>query len=159
MRTAPCVPVYNTVEKAEGSSDRWPVSIEVIEPEDALVSVSPGSYRIPRRAPSPPPAPRVHRLSAKKAAVLADRVAKQELKKRRKIPPRNKRFCKLCHVSCNGSKTFYDHLNSKSHRLQVANKECPPRCVPCSRTFESHIHLERHKNSAGHLKVVTKQFY
>lgn len=51
------------------------ITVEVIEPEE--------EYRIPRQDPSPKPAPRVHYLSKMKAAVLADKVAKQELNKKK----------------------------------------------------------------------------
>ena len=155
MRSALSVPVLKTVETRKS----WEITVDVIEPEveqPTPLLLPQGTYRIPRRPVPAEPAPRVHRLSKKKAAVLADKVAKQDLKRRRKVPPRNKRYCGLCHVSCNGSKTFYDHIQSKAHRIRLANKESPPRCIACNRTFESHLHLSRHTNSAGHLKVVTK---
>ena len=140
------------------------VTVEVIEPEDELqvgpvasASVPEIEVRIPRRAPQPNPKPRAHRLSKKKAAVLADRVAKREAKKNRRVPPRHKRFCKLCTVSCNSAKSYYDHTHSRGHLTRVQNARRTPRCVECNRTFESHGHLERHRNGLAHLKVATRK--
>lgn len=143
VRSAPGVLVGAPTEINEPS-----VTIEVIEPDFDVP--------IPRLPPPPPLKPRTHRLSKKKSAVLADRVAKREVKKNRKVPPRNKRFCKVCVVSCNSAKTFYDHLNSRRHRIRVENKRSTPRCLECNRDFETHEHLKRHKNGAAHLKIVTK---
>ena len=130
-------------------------------PAPALRSIpapASSSYRIPRREPPPPPppAPRAHRLSKKKAAVLADKQAKREIKKNRKVPPRNRRFCRICNVSCNSAKVFYDHINSRGHRVQAENAKKTPYCAVCKRTFESHTHLERHKNGAAHFKVISR---
>lgn len=158
VRSAPRAPA-SIAEKT--TSSQYPVTVEVCEPDDkrplpALPSPS-SHYRIPRLPLKPDvPAPRVHRLSKKKAAVLADKVAKRERKQRQKKTPRHKRFCKTCQISCNSATVFYDHINSRSHRLRVENKKRPPFCVQCNRNFESHIHLNRHKNGAAHLKVVTK---
>ena len=143
------------------------VSVEVIEPKESinrLALPSPSStapYRIPR-LPVPVPAsssvkPAVRRLSAKKAAVLADRVAKRERKAKRKVCPRSRRFCKLCNVYANSAKAFFDHNNSRKHRIQVENKAKPPICKPCNRVFECHSILRTHQNSLAHLKVVGKK--
>lgn len=154
MRTAPGAFV---------SQPSNPVSIDVIEPEDPptprLALPSPtDSYRIPRVSLSVP-APikkKVYRLSKKKASVLADKQFKRERKQKRKVVPRNKRLCKTCDVSCNSAKTFYDHIHSRSHRTRVENRKKTPKCFPCDRVFESHQHLERHRNGAAHLKVVCR---
>lgn len=136
-----------------------PITIEVIEPAETNTPNTnffiEDQYRIPRRPP-PTEKPKVHRLSKKKAKVLAEKQAKRDLKIKKKTPPRNKRFCKLCNVSCNGSKTFYDHINSRSHRVRQENKRQKPYCKICERLFESHGHLERHLNGSAHLKVVLK---
>ena len=158
VRSAPGIVVKQPVPHRQTS-----VSIEVLEPAD---------HPLPRLALPPPPSektshiPRlpasasikkkVHRLSAKKAAVLADKQAKLERKQNRKICSRNKRFCKTCGISCHSAKTFYDHVNSRAHRIRVENRKSTPRCIPCDRVFESHGHLERHQNGAAHLKVVCR---
>lgn len=138
-------------------------SIEVLEPEGpppktlALPS-SRERYRIPRKSvPLDKPIKKVQRLSAKKAKALADRVAKKELKAKRRVPPRNKRYCKLCDISCNSAQTFYDHINSKGHRTREKNKKKTPRCTACDRVFDSHEVLKRHENGKEHLKVVLSQ--
>lgn len=116
-------------------------------------------YRIPRLPlPKPSSAPKVHRLSNRKSAVLADKQAKKDhkVKQKKKNVPRHKRFCKVCQVSCNSAKVFYDHTKSKGHRIRVENKKCTPHCDICDRTFESHEHLSRHRNGAAHLKVVLR---
>lgn len=155
MRIAPGVPVSKTVETYKNSEG---ITVQVEEPIINSDPIFDSTYRIPRRPPSPPrQPPKIQRLSKKKAGILADKVAKQELKKKKKVPPRHKRFCKLCQVSCNGTKTFYDHTNSRAHRTRLENKKNPPRCIPCSKTFESHSHLLRHINGAAHQKVVIKQ--
>ena len=135
------------------------VTVEVIEPEEARVlpplPLPPPTkpYRIPRRPPPPVPLKKsVKKLNKRKEAVLADKLAKQEAKKKKKNCPRAKRFCKICEISCNGTKTFYDHLQSRAHRIKVQNARSPPKCTVCDRLFESHGHLERHKNGAAHLK-------
>ena len=109
------------------------VSVEVLEPEDQrsprLALPDPSSSSTPYRTPRSVPAPikrTTHRLSARKAAVLADKEFKRESKRNRKVCPWYKRFCKVCGVSGNGANAFYDHINSRSHRIQVANaKETP----------------------------------
>ena len=80
-------------------SEPGEVTVEVIEPEDhpktPLALPSPDSDQIGRipRKPSPTSVePRVHRLSKKKAAVLADKQAKRDRKIKKKVAPRNKRF-------------------------------------------------------------------
>ena len=98
------------------------VSVEVLEPQDpplpTLALPPPASakpYRIPR-IPLSAPAPikkKVHRLSKKKAAVLADKQFKLESKQNRKVCPRNKRFCKTCALSCNSAKTFNVLIGSR----------------------------------------------
>ena len=140
------------------------VSVEVLEPEDptpprlALPGPSSSSapYRIPRSVPAPIKRT-THRLSARKAAVLADKEFKRERKRNRKVCPRYKRYCRVCSVSGNSAKAFYDHIQSKSHRIQVANAKQTPRCIPCNRVFESHGHLKCHQNGAAHLKVICEQ--
>lgn len=156
VRSAPGAVVKFPIREAP------PVTVEVIEPEDRpsaapkLLPPSVPTYRIPRR--SPPPAPvikkKVQRLSRRKAAVLADKVNKQEAKARKKVCPRSKRYCKICKLSCNSSKTFYDHKQSRAHRIRVENAKKTPECTRCDRIFESHEHLQRHLNGAAHLKVV-----
>lgn len=159
------------------------ITVEVIEPEEepnkelftGLRSLPPPAYRIPRR-PNPsstkssaslhrasgrrvtsPDKPRSHRLSKKRAAIFADKEFKRQAKKTKKSNvPSHQRYSKICEVSCNGPKTFADHVKSKSHRIQVKNVRKTPVCTPCGRLFESHGHLERHINGADHLKVVTK---
>ena len=137
------------------------VAVEVLEPEDStprLALPAPSasaSYRIPRLPPAPEPIkPTIRRLSAKKAAVLADRVAKRERKANRKVVPRSRRFCKLCNVYSNSAKSFFDHTHSRKHRIQVENRLNTPRCEPCDRIFECHGQLRTHLNSAKHLSVV-----
>ena len=155
MRSAPRTLVHTAA--AEPNYKPPQVTVEVIEPQ----SPPPPPYRIPRRDPIPPRQsqivkPRTHRLSKKKAFVLADKVFKQEAKKNKKHCPRSKRFCKICKVSCNGPKTFYDHLKSRSHQNQVRIKrEGEPYCSDCNRTFESFSHLKHHRDGAAHLKVVS----
>lgn len=174
VRSAPRVPVPLTVEPADKN---YPVSVDVIEPDDThplpalpaptLRSVpfsASGSsaephplsstYRIPRSVPAPTPAPRVYRLSKKKAAVLADKVAKREAKQRRKVEPRKRQYCALCKISCNSRKVYIDHIHSRGHRIRRENAAKKPRCYTCGRDFESHEHLNRHRQGAAHLRVV-----
>ena len=139
------------------------VSVKVLEPQDPPLRKlalppppSANTNRIPR-IPLSAPAPvkqKVHRLSKKKATVLADKQFKLERKQNHKVCPRNKRFCKTSAISCNSAKTFYDHLKSRGHRNRIKNRKNTPRCVPCDRVFDSHDHLRSHQNGAAHLKVV-----
>ena len=181
VRSAPrtlvhLTPVDNDYDKSMQPVEVWePSSPVVVQPRslpapDSIAPISlpaPASsfqapYRIPRkpRAPSAPASsgiekPKTHRLSKKKAFVLADKVLKQEAKKKKKNCPRSKRFCKICQVSCNGLKTFYDHLSSRSHKNQAElKKKGEPECKQCNRKFESYSHLQRHLNGSSHLKVV-----
>lgn len=87
------------------------ITVEATKPEE--------EHRVPHRDPSPKLSPRVHHLSKKKAAVLAEKVAKQELKNRNKVCPRVKRFCCIYEIYSNSSKNFYDHTNSRKHRTAV----------------------------------------
>lgn len=59
----------------------------------------------------------------KKVAFPANNVYKQEVKHKKKVLPRYKRFRSLCRVSRNGFKTFYDHLNFRgtSHAQRKSN--------------------------------------
>ena len=98
------------------------VSVEILEPEDPplprlslLPPPSQETYHIPRLSAPAPIKKMVHKLSAKKPAVLADKQFKLERKQNRKVYPRNKRFCKTCGLSCNSAKTFYDHIHSRAH--------------------------------------------
>lgn len=158
MRSAPGIVVQ---QPAPYRSDV--VSVEVLEPHDPplpILALPPpaNTYRIPR-IPLSAPAPikkKVHRLSKKKAAVLADKQFKLERKQNRKVCPRNKRYCKTCAISCNSAKTFYDHIKSRGHRIRIENRKNTPRCVPCDRVFDSHDHLRSHQNGAAHLKVVCR---
>ena len=159
VRSAPGIIVAQSTPHRPNS-----VPIEVLEPEDPplprLALPPPPSektYHIPRPPVAPAPVKKkVHRLSAKKAAVLADKQAKLERKQNRKVCPRNKRFCKTCGISCNSAKTLYDHIHSRAHRIRVENRKSTPRCIPCDRVFESHGHIERHQNGAAHLKIVCR---
>ena len=140
------------------SSNYLPLSQLPSLPSSATTDTT-RTYRIPRTpqvsSTTEAPKQRTHRLSKKKSAVLADKVFKREAAKKKKNCPRSKRFCKVCQVSCNGPKTFYDHINSRSHRLQVElKKKGTPRCQECCRDFETYSHLERHRNGAAHLKIV-----
>lgn len=47
-------------------------------------------------------------------------------------------------------KTFYDHINSRSHHICLKHKKRVFCCKPCGRTFESHVQLTRHRNGAAH---------
>ena len=111
MRSAPIIVV---TQPTPYRSDV--VSVEVLEPHDPplpILALPPpaNTYRIPR-IPLSAPAPikkKVHRLSKKKAAVLADKQFKLERKQNRKVCPRNKRCCKTCAISlqdCNSANTF-----------------------------------------------------
>ena len=159
MRSAPGIVVKQPAPHRPST-----VSVEVLEPEDPplprLVLPPPPSentYHIPCLLPAPAPTKKkVHRISAKKAAVLADKQSKLERKQNRKACPRNKRFCKTCGISCNSAKTFYDHVHSRAHRIRLENRKSTPRCIPCDHVFESHGHLERDQNGAAHLKVVCR---
>lgn len=163
------VPVRSAPEKlvsqAAPTTRSEAEAVEVLEPEDSTPRLalpapsSSGAYRIPR-LPAPVSAPikrTVRRLSAKKAAVLADRIAKRERKANRKVCPRARRFCKTCKVSSTSAKAFYDHVNSRKHRIRAKNAKSTPHCVPCGRQFESHGHLKTRRNGAAHLKVVYEQ--
>ena len=83
------------------------VSIEVLEPADPPLSrlalpppTSQETYHIPRLSAPAPIKKKVHRLSAKKAAVLADKQAKLERKQNRKV-------CWKCGM-CNMEHALYD---------------------------------------------------
>ena len=98
VRSAPGIVVH---QPAPYRSDV--VSVEVLEPHDPPLPIlalppppSANTYRIPRITLSAP-APikkKVHRLSKKKAAVLADKQFKLERNQNRKVCPRNNRYCK-----------------------------------------------------------------
>ena len=132
MRSAPVIVVKQPVPHRPST-----VSIEVLETHDPplprLALPPPPSqetYHIPRLSAPAPIKKKVHRLSAKKAAVLADKQAKLESKQNRKVSPGNKRFCKTCGISCNSAKTFYDHIHSRAHRIRVENRKRTPRWYP-----------------------------
>lgn len=146
MRAAPSL----SLTSAPSCVSSFRITVHVLEPEE--------SYRIPHRPPSSVIKPRFHCLSKRKAAVLANKVAKQELmKKERKGHSQNNRFSRICEISCNSAKTFHDHVNSRSYQIRVENKKCAPDCGPWGRTFESYGLLARHRSRATHLKVVTKK--
>ena len=114
------------------------VSVEVLEPEDPpsprLALPDPSSSITPYRVSRSVPAPikrTTHPLPARKAAVFADKEFKRECKRNCKVCSRYKRFCKVCGVSGNYGKAFYDHINSTSHRIQFANAKETPRCIHC----------------------------
>ena len=147
---------YNASATAVRQDRTVSVTVEEVEdivplPATPLPITAASEYRIPR-LPTTPPRPRAHRLNKKRSKILNDKVKKKELKK--KYVPRHRRFCKICQVSCNGPSTWYDHIHSRSHQNAVANKKNTPYCDLCNREFESHNHLERHKKSRSHSKVV-----
>lgn len=96
---------------------------------------------IPRRCPSAPRQLKFQRLSKKNVAIFADKIAIQEQKSGKKVPPRNMRFCKICQASCNGSKTFISHIDSCAHQILVENQKRSLRGTTCNKTFELHKHL------------------
>lgn len=91
MLSMACAPDPIAVETR---SFKNPVTVEVCEPDDkrrlpALPSSS-SNYRIPRLHSAPAtPAPRVHCIPKKKAAVLGDKVAKREREQRQMKTTRN----------------------------------------------------------------------
>lgn len=166
MRSAPRNPVGLTAKPHEF---QVPLTVQVIEPDDqhplpALPSHSVSSllstrldplspsYRIPRSILSSSHEPRIHRLSKNKAAVLADKVAKRELRQNRKANSRSKQFCSLCKIRCNSRKVFVDHISSRGHRTKRESKARAPRCYTHNRKFESHDHLKRRRRGAAHFK-------
>jgi hypothetical protein len=134
--------------------------------------VSPG-YRIPKKAaaatvrtptarasavtaPRAPAAERtIKRLRDMPAKALADRVARSERSKPKRVP-KNQRFCKLCQLSCNGAETFYDHIHSKGHQNRRAIAKVTHHCTICDRDFESHQHLSRHLKSKNLYKTASQ---
>lgn len=62
---------------------------------------------------------------------------------------RHKRFCKLCHVNCNGTKSFYYHVELWARRTHLQTKENLSRYLPCNKIFESHVNLLRNINKAA----------
>lgn len=114
-----------------------------------------------------PPVPRHHRQSPrvslkarrpnkKRAAVLADRIAKAEAKARKKTTKQTDYFCITCNISCNSSKTLDDHVNSRRHRNALQNQNSNLFCNVCKRTFMCHQDLAAHNISAAHLKELQK---
>lgn len=103
-------PIHHPV----GSSPK--IFVEELEPED--------SYRIPRCLLSPKIEPEVHRFFERKAAFLAKMVAKQDLRKKWEFP-RSKGLFSVCGIICNRSKTFSDHIKSRSYRAACETKPAP----------------------------------
>lgn len=96
---------------------------------------------------------KLQRLNKKKAKVLADRVAKAEAKKKKKISSRKNRYCKWCKLSCNSDKTFYDHNNSTKHKRTVENIRTDLNCDICKREFRCAADLASHNLNAKHIKA------
>lgn len=113
IRTAG-VPEHYPNEKYCRARQMFPMTVNVMEPEEMLVLAASGAYRIPPRACSLNPPSPVQGPSKRKAAFLADRVAKEQMKTPRRVPICNKTFCKLYHVSCVGSKASFDHIQFRS---------------------------------------------
>lgn len=155
VRTFPGVSADKAVETDTNSED---TTVQVEEPSTNRDPVLNSSYCNPRRPSSPPrPLSKIQRLPKNKTAFLANKITKRKLKKNMKVFPCNKRFRKLCQVSCNKTKTFCDHVNSRSHPTRLENKKSALQCIPCSKTLETHNHLLRHINAVAHQKVVIKQ--
>lgn len=87
---------------ANSIQSRPHITFDIIKLED--------SYRIHCLNASLTPSRPLHRLSKEKGAVLADKVAKQKLIKKR-VCRQNKRFWLICGISCYRSKTFFAHPN------------------------------------------------
>lgn len=151
VHTALGVPRGNLIKKYTNSKE---ITVQVVEPKIKHSDSFP--YRVSKRSPSPPLVKSLQRLSTKNVTVLADKISKQKQYPRKRDPPQNKRFCSLFHVSANRSETFYDHISSWAHQIRIGNKWQTPRTVTCSKTFESHGHLQRHLNSAAHQNVFFK---
>lgn len=149
---APSARVCQTIESFK-NFDR--AQVDVLEPADKII-INSSNYRISRQCPSPPCYPKQKRLERKDGSCPADKIAKQQLKKSKKVALCNKRFCFLCQISRNLSKTFYNYINSRADRRRLENKKCSPQCITCNKTFKSHGHLPHHLNSPAHLKVATK---
>jgi len=133
-------------------------SIEVVDISCRPLAIEAPPLRIPRKPlaqPTPAPKRTVKLLRKKQAKCLADKAAKAEKKIKKKRMPKEKRYCKICEISCNGPKTFYDHVQSKAHKSRRDTKRSKPYCRACQQLFESHAHLNRHLNSKAHLKVVS----
>lgn len=112
-----------------------------------------GLYRIPFLLASPKPQAQGKRLFKKRAVVLANKVARKECMVKNCVVAQMKRFCKIRKAIRNGPRSFYDHIQSRSHRARVENEKNPFFCVPCTRIFESHHRVYRHRNSDAHLRV------
>lgn len=119
----------------------------------------PPSFHIPRSVPlSAPKGPgkKIKKISGRSAKAADQRARRAEKQvERRKIPTKKiRRHCNLCNVTCNGPRSFDDHIRSKKHRHQITLCSSNLHCVECDRDFESPDHLSRHKKSKGHLRVI-----
>lgn len=138
------------------------VSVTVAEPEDlhtvtvASVTATDSSIEVielSTRPIQPQARPKIRRLNKKKAAVLADRVAKAESKQKEKLFSQKKRFCRWCNISCNFNKVFYNHNQSRKHLRAVQNQTTDLNCSTCNREFRTALDLATHKLSSAHIKA------
>lgn len=133
--------------------------VKICVENQARIEAAPArsTYHIPRKpaAATAKPQRGVKKLRKKQDRTLADKVARAERRPKPK-PKRKDRYCKTCKISCNSSKTFYDHINSKGHRNRRETARVTPVCVICDIEFQSHLHLSRHLKSKRHFKVASQ---
>jgi hypothetical protein len=108
-------------------------------------------YRIPRKPTLKVPRRSIKKIRKNQAKALSDRVFRQ--RKKPKNIARKNCFCRTCNISCNSAKTFYDHVQAKSHKSRRETEKAQPECLACNRDFESHNHLARHLKA----KLISKQ--
>lgn len=138
-----------------------PISAKVVEPDNKrplpAIHALYCSDRISRRPVAPEtPKPRIHHMSTKEAAFVADKVAMRDRKQRLKNCTQSKLYCSICRATCNRVTVFYNYTHSQAHRIQAENENRTPFCKACNRTFRSHQHLKRHLNGTAHLKTFKK---
>lgn len=88
-----------------------------------MIPVFYSSYRIPCGSPSPLRQQKIQQLAKDMDGILADKIRKQKLKKKKKTSLRHKRFRKLYRISGNNTKTFYKHVSSRAHKTPLENKK------------------------------------
>ena len=112
------------------------------------------TLKLPRTVAAERPRRSIKKIRRKQDKTLADQVFRRQNKPKH-IAKKN-RYCKLCDISCNSAKTFYDHIQSKGHKNRRATEKVEPSCFVCSHDFESHHHLTRPLHSKSHLKAISK---
>lgn len=68
--------------------------------------------------------PVLQKLRRKQAFTLENRTKKNKKFKTR--ADKRSLYCEICEISCNGSRTFYELIESKTQKTRFENKGCTP---------------------------------